>query len=757
MIDLDDIQRRTREVFRLEAADLLAELEAALLDLESAPANADAINRVFRAMHTLKGSGATSGFPELSQFLHHVEDVFNAAREGRVQITPAIIDRTLKVSDAVTRYLADTTDRARDILTQAQPHLDELLKHLPLKTATANLPATAAAQKRFRIHFRPHRQLFQTGTDPGVFLDDLRALGTASITGFTDELPDLDALDPEQCYLHWQIDLATTDSESAIRDVFAFVEDDCDLDIRALEADEAPLAVAPPSATPPPPSGTSHTREWLIDFKLTPQSLATPGLVDSLWLNLAKLGSHRALQAPAGNPPHAGDWCISLTTALDEPAIADAFVFILDAAPRIRRADNPAVSPTVSAPPSAPRAATASAPTHNDTLRVSSEKIDRLVNLVGELVILRSQVTAACDTLGQVPPALQNASEGLLRLSTELRDVVLQVRMMPIGETFNKFKRLVRDLSRDLGKEAELVTEGAETELDKTMLDQLNDPLVHLVRNSLDHGLEPTDERLAAGKPRRGTLRLSAEQRGDRVWIVVSDDGRGLNAQKIRAKAIERGLLPATATPSAQEIYQLIFLPGFSTADTVSQLSGRGVGMDVVKKRIELLRGSIDLQSEPGRGTEIRLSLPLTLAIIEGLMVAVDGDRYIMPLSIARETIELTRTQRQRANGRNVVELRGELVPYLRLRDIFGFTGPDPDLERVVIVELEDRHLGIVVDEVLGNHQTVLKSLGWLTRHIQIFSGATVLGDGHVALILDVSNLLTYAGRQKTAGVGFEI
>ena len=749
MIDLDDIQRRTREVFRQEASDLLAELEAALLDLEAAPANADAINRVFRAMHTLKGSGATSGFPELSQFLHHVEDVFNAAREGRVQVSPSIIDRTLKVSDAVTRYLADTTDRARDILTQAQPHLDVLLAHLPQKTATTNQAATAAQEKRFRIHFRPHRQLFQTGTDPGVFLDDLRALGTANITGLTDELPDLDALDPEQCYLHWQIDLATTGNESAIREVFAFVEDDCDLDIHALDADEVPLGIASPIAAPQPPPG-----EWLIDFKLTPQSLAAPGLVDSLWLNLAKLGSHRVLQSPAGPTPQAGDWRISLTTALDEPTIADAFVFILDAAPVIRRTASTAAS---SAPPTPPRPATTGAPAHNDTLRVASEKIDRLVNLVGELVILRSQVTAACDTLGQVPPALQNASEGLLRLSTELRDVVLQVRMMPIGETFNKFKRLVRDLSRDLGKEVELVTEGAETELDKTMLDQLNDPLVHLVRNSLDHGLEPTDERLAAGKPRRGTLRLSAEQRGDRVWIVVSDDGRGLNAQKIRAKAIERGLLPATATPSTQEIYQLIFLPGFSTADTVSQLSGRGVGMDVVKRRIELLRGSIDLQSAPGRGTEIRLSLPLTLAIIEGLMVSVDGDRYIMPLSIARETIELTRAQRQRANGRNVVELRGELVPYLRLRDLFGFTGPDPELERVVIVELEDRHLGIVVDEVLGNHQTVLKSLGWLTRHIQVFSGATVLGDGHVALILDVPNLLTYAGRQKTAGVGLEI
>ncbi len=774
-MNFDDIQRRSREVFRQEAAELLVELEAALLELETAPSDTAIINRVFRAMHTLKGSGATSGFPELSDFLHRVEDVFNAAREGRIQIQSTIIDLTLKISDAVTGYLAAPPANAAGMLEAARSHLDALVQFLPTdivptpaKTAVAHAPATPHL---YRIHFRPHPHIFQTGSDPGIFLDDLRQLGPTLLNGFTDELPELDALDPETCYLHWQIDLSTTSTPAAIREIFAFIEDECDLEILPLAAEDAPESLLPAATTTAasvpdsPPLGTST--EWFIDFQVTPSQLAAPGLIDTLWLDLGKLGPHRVLFSPPpqNGAPTPGSWRIALRTTAAEAALNDAFMFLMDANPRFSRTPPPsptaapaivvAASPSVRA--SEPLDPTATRTPRNDTLRVSSEKIDRLVNLVGELVILRSQVSAACGTLAKVPAALQGASEGLLRLTTELRDVVLNVRMMPIGETFNKYKRLVRDLCRDLGKEVEIVIEGSETEMDKTVLDQLNDPLVHLVRNSLDHGLEPPDERAAAGKPRQGTLRLRAEQRGDRVWVIVSDDGRGLNAEKIRAKAIAQGLLSAEANPSQQEIYQLIFLPGFSTADTVSKLSGRGVGMDVVKKRIDLLRGTVELRSEPGRGTEIRLSLPLTLAIIEGLMVDVDGDRYIMPLSIVRETIELSRGQRRRANGRNVVELRGELIPYLRLRELFALPDKGPVVERVVIVEVEDKRLGLVVDEVLGNHQTVLKSLGWLSRHVEVFSGATVLGDGRVALILDLPNLVTYAGRQKTAGVGFEI
>ena len=438
-------------------------------------------------------------------------------------------------------------------------------------------------------------------------------------------------------------------------------------------------------------------------------------------------------------------------------------MFAIDAQPRIDREPSgppAAVAAVAKSTPADQRkeagaaASAAMAVAKREMLRVSADKLDKLVNLVGELVILKSQVSEGCAAVRELPPMLQGAAEGLQRLAFELRDVVLGVRMMPIGETFAKFHRLTRDLSRDLGKEVRLVIEGAETEMDKTMLEQLADPLMHLVRNSLDHGCEPPEARLAAGKPRTATLTLRAEQRGDRVWIVVADDGRGLDAAKIRAKAIERGLLAAEATPSEHEIHQYIFLPGFSTADKISEVSGRGVGLDVVKRSIEALRGTIELHSRPGRGAEIRLSLPLTLAIIEGLMVRVAGDRYILPLGSARETIELRRDRRLAANGRNVVALRGELLPYLRLREVFEYDGEPPPIERVVVVELGDKRVGLAVDEVLGNHQTVLKSLGWLGRRVDVFTGATVLGDGRVALIIDIPGLVAFDAARTPADVG---
>ncbi|MCS7009385.1 MAG: chemotaxis protein CheA, partial [Chthoniobacterales bacterium] len=316
------------------------------------------------------------------------------------------------------------------------------------------------------------------------------------------------------------------------------------------------------------------------------------------------------------------------------------------------------------------------------------------------------------------------------------------IRMMPVGTTFQKYHRLVRDLCRELGKEAVLVIEGGETELDKTVLDQLGDPLTHILRNSVDHGLEKPEERIAVGKPASGTIRLAAEHRGERVVIRISDDGQGLNTEKIRQKAIERGLISAEARLAEQEIWGLIFEPGFSTAQKVTGISGRGVGMDVVKKKIQGLGGEVSLQSERGKGTEILLSLPLTLAIIDGLMVEVDGDRLIIPLSIVSETIELRREERFRHNARNVVDLRGHPIPYLRLRELFGYGDGGAAIEPIVIVEHQGQRIGLVVDRVIGNHQTVLKSLGRLCRNVAFFSGATILGDGTVALVLDVGGIL---------------
>lgn len=758
-MNFEELQRRTREVFRQEAVDLLAELEAALLALENDLGDVDTINRVFRAMHTLKGSGSTSGFTELSDFVHHVEDVYNAAREDRLRLDSRMIDLTLRISDAVSRYLDAPAESAAAVLAAAQGDLQALLACLPARgTATAASAAPSTTKPGgWRIRFEPAPGFFRSGSDPALFLDDLRALGPCEIRCLAMALPAFASMDPEQCYLAWQIDLTAAVSQDTVRDVFAFVSDECTLDF-------SPLPPPDPAAAGDKPAAPL----WSCEFTITPDMPAAPGLLETFWLDIAKLGSHRVLQSPGGEagPRAPGLWRIELATASGLEAIQDAFAFMLRAEPRISPLGAVAAVAPVAAKPAAPEGGRR-APTEardatparlsDETVRVSSRKLDHLVNLVGELVILRSQLNDCCGLLANVPPALQGVAEGMQRLTSELRDVVLDVRMMPIGETFGKFQRLTRDLCRELGKEVELVIQGAATEMDKTVLDQLNDPLVHLVRNCLDHGLEPPAERIAAGKPPRGTLRLAAEQKGDRVWITVSDDGRGLNAERIRTKAIERGLLAASARPSDAELYQMIFLPGFSTAEVVSKVSGRGVGLDVVKRRIEQLRGTVELTSHPGQGTQIQLSLPLTLAIIEGLMVGIDGDRYIMPLSAARETIEINRAQRAASNGRNVVELRGALVPYLRLRDLFGFTSEPPELERVVIVEIDDRQLGLVVDEVLGNHQTVLKSLGWLSHRVKVFSGATVLGDGRAALILDLAGLMAHSRAGQEPAIGLEV
>jgi two-component system chemotaxis sensor kinase CheA len=328
------------------------------------------------------------------------------------------------------------------------------------------------------------------------------------------------------------------------------------------------------------------------------------------------------------------------------------------------------------------------------------------------------------------------------RLAAELRDSTLSIRMVPIGTTFGRFKRLVRDLSAELGKEIDLQTEGAETELDKTVIERLGDPLVHLIRNSCDHGIESPEQRKTAGKTARGTVRLSAYHTGPNVFIEIRDDGAGLDAEAIRAKGIERGLLTADATPSQQDLFKLIFQAGFSTAKALSNVSGRGVGMDVVKRSIDALRGSVEVQSVKGQGTTIRLRLPLTLAIIEGLMVGVGDAKYVLPMSLVEECVELTREDVERSHGNSLATVRGELVPYLRLREWFAIVGERPAIEQIVIVSVEGTRFGFVVDAVVGQHQTVIKTLGHMYRQTEGLSGATILGDGTVALIVDVSALI---------------
>jgi two-component system, chemotaxis family, sensor kinase CheA len=441
-------------------------------------------------------------------------------------------------------------------------------------------------------------------------------------------------------------------------------------------------------------------------------------------------------------------WTIRLTGPVNRAAIQDVFLFVAGQGElTIEPVAEEAVPPVepVKAEARAPAARPQAQPPEA-TIRVPSAKLDRLVNLVGELVMNQSRLATAatrCNT-----PELAAPVEEIERLVAALRDDVLQIRMMPIGSIFSRFKRLVHDLSRELGKEINLVTEGEDTELDKSVLDQLAEPLVHLVRNSADHGVETAAERLAKGKPAQGTIRLAAAHRGSDVVVTIEDDGAGMNRDRIRAKAVSKQLLAPDANLSDKDILNLILLPGFSTAATVTSVSGRGVGMDVVKRQIDSLHGSLSLASEQGKGCCVSLTLPLTLAIIDGLLVEAGESQYIIPMAVVTENVELPQKDRGRYNGRNLVAVRGELIPYIDLREAFRMEGSGPAISKIVLVRHENQRIGLVVDRVMGTHQTVIQALGGFFRHIEVVSGSTVMGDGRVALILEVPGVVRLAGRQ---------
>ncbi|MGV1791895.1 chemotaxis protein CheA [Rhizobium sp. A37_96] len=463
-------------------------------------------------------------------------------------------------------------------------------------------------------------------------------------------------------------------------------------------------------------------------------------------------------------------WTVQLTTEKPRSEIEDVFIFVMDdmtmelkELQASRKADPAPIAATPERPiedePSKaaapPLADTGKAPPADaksqkqaDNVRVPALRLDEMMDRVGELVIAQSRLSQMANSVADL--GLRSVSEEIERLAGELRDTMMVLRMMPVASLFSRFRRLVHDLARETGKDIELVTEGESTEVDKTVIDRLADPLVHLVRNSIDHGLENPDDRVAAGKPMMGRVILSAHQTGSEVVISIKDDGRGIDRQKVRAKAEANGLIQPGAQLSDKELLQLIFQPGFSTAEKVTNLSGRGVGMDVVKKTIETLRGAIDVTSEFGKGSEIALRIPLTLAIIDGLLVRVGNGRYVIPLAAVEECLELSVEQDLRSRGRSFISLRDDLVPFLRLRELFR-TGTEPDpYQKVVVISTGSERVGLVVDQIIGDHQTVIKSMSKLHDQVSTFSGATILGDGNVALILDVVHLIT-AGQHQEA------
>ncbi len=377
--------------------------------------------------------------------------------------------------------------------------------------------------------------------------------------------------------------------------------------------------------------------------------------------------------------------------------------------------------------------------TTSNTVRVHNEKLDQLVDLVGELVTLQARLSQHSEITTDTE--VESMAEALERLTAELRDTTMNIRMVPLAETFRSLYRLVRDVSADLGKEVELVTVGSETELDKTVIDQLKDPLVHIIRNGVDHGIENPADRKAAGKPQKGTVTIEAQHAGANVLITIKDDGRGLDAGKIRQKAEQKGLIGPEDSVSEKDIYELVFAPGFSTSEVATSLSGRGVGMDVVKKNIEKLRGSVNIASQKGRGTTISLTIPLTLSIIDGLLVQVGSDKYTINLGLVDECFHFSGEVKASAKDGNIVRIREELVPFVRLRDIFSYRESYTGEEQIAVLRAEGSKIGIVIDSILGQFQTVIKPLSTAFKNVEEISGSTILGDGTISLILDINKI----------------
>ncbi|WAC60535.1 chemotaxis protein CheA [Brevundimonas sp. SL130] len=552
-----------------------------------------------------------------------------------------------------------------------------------------------------------------------------------------------------------------------------------DLERAVQEADGAgPPAVVTPALT-----------TWRIKFDLPTNAFKNGSNPLALLAELREMGEARVVADVSRVPPlgeidptdHYLAWDVTLTTDQDRAVIEDVFIFVIDdmnlsiealdeTAPAVTDLTEaaPALAVTEAVKPSAPEAdmtprGPAKAPTAiaNDqadagaaktakaveSVRVPADRLDELMDRVGELVIAQSRLTQISNS--GTDTALRAVSEEIERLSGELRDTMMVLRMVPVATLFGRFRRLVHDLARETGKVIDLSTDGETTEIDKTVIERLADPLVHLIRNAADHGLETAEERAAAGKPATGRIRLSAHQSGGEVVITIRDDGRGIDRDRVRAKAESHGLIEPGATLSDHDLLQMIFHPGFSTAAAVTNLSGRGVGMDVVKRTIEGLRGSIDITSRLGEGAEVSLRIPLTLAIIDGLLVRVGQGRYVIPLGAVEECLELSLDEDLRSRGRSFISLRNSLVPYLRLREMFE-TGTPPELhQKVVVVSTGTERIGLVVDQIIGDHQTVIKSMSKLHSGLPTFSGATILGDGGVALILDVGHLVAKGQQQE--------
>ncbi len=750
------------QTFIEESRELLSAMEDALLTLETAPADMDAINAVFRAMHTIKGSAGLFGLDPIVSFTHVAESVMDRVRDGELAVDDKLIAVLLRCQDHIGTLVdglaAGQTTPDANLEAAGAGLVGKLRGYLDQEPDTAPASQVATAETHlereggdtvendsWHISVRFSQDMLRNGYDPLSFVRYLGTLGKlVHVETISDAMPESDAMDPETCYLGFEIRLATDVDKAAIDAAFEFIRDDCTLTIlppHSQIGEYIKLIQAQPEAN-------ALLGEILVACgTLTPKELEDGLLAQQQDQSDDSAASHPA--HPLGE--------ILVERAVVQPEVVDAAL-------------------------EKQRQARESKSHEARALRVDAAKLDELINLVGELVIAGAAASAMAQrTRDVVPPAAQpqhgrdgkraatkgtrkkgktrtaalaqrsrdmgliEANSAVERLVEAIRDSALRMRMVEIGETFNRFRRVVRDVSQELGKDIDLIITGAETELDKSVVEKIGDPLMHLVRNAMDHGIEPAEARAQKGKPAKGTLSLNAFHDSGSIVIEISDDGSGLNRDRILAKAIERGLVQPGQSLSDQEIYNLIFEAGFSTAEQVTNLSGRGVGMDVVRRNIDALRGTVSLDSHPGSGTTVSIRLPLTLAIINGFLVGVGDAAYIIPLDSVAECMEID----AEAKGHEYINLRGEVLPYLRLRELFEVPGDPARRQNLVVIQYAGQKAGLVVDRLMGEFQTVIKPLGQMFRHLRGFAGSTILGSGEVALILDVQDLIRVAVQRE--------
>lgn len=672
-----------RAKFVEESQDNIHDLEEALFLLENDMDNRELIERIFRAMHSLKGGGSMFGFDDLSEFTHHLETIFDYVRSNKLKVSTELISLTFLAVDQINFLLRKgslTEEKEKkeqqDFILKLKQFLDPskvLGVDQNAETGTDSsqplevLSPTDVEKKTYLITFIPQIDLLQNGTNPLFLMDDLHSLGDAICIAYTHKIPSLDLFDPTGNYCVWQIVLSTSESLNEIKDVFIFVEDECEL---------------------------------FID-QIAERSI----IKQSEFLSIVEKARNTNILIKKEDFAK-GDWNkveeVKSTAAKKSAAALEHKI---------------------------------------SSIRVSSEKIDELVTFVSELVTIQAQLSLYAESSNN--PTMIALAENIEKLSRQLRENAFDISLIPLQSELMRFQRLIRDLSKEQGKEIDFAIEGGDIELDKNIIENLTDPLLHILRNSIDHGIEFPEDRIRAGKAPKGTIFFKAYYAGANVIIEISDDGKGIDSNVILQKAISRGIVEEGVQLDEKEILSMVFMSGFTTRDEVTGVSGRGVGMDVVRRKIAEIRGEVGIESEVGRGTIITITLPLTLSIIDGLLVKVDKNQYVIPISAIEKIYALNRSQFKNTFN-NVVELEGEQLPYINLRKSFGVETLESDSEvvQLVVIKSENRMTGLIVDSVIGEYQTVVKPLGKYLRKQEVLSGASIMGDGSLSMVIDTSRLL---------------